>query len=86
MIIGFFGGIILGIIFFGGLYWSVNQLAKVRYPAVLMIASAFVRMGILLFGIFLLADNNIKNMLSIVVGIILVKVVMIFTVQKKSVS
>ncbi|MBV1757055.1 MAG: ATP synthase subunit I [Dethiosulfatibacter sp.] len=84
MIVGFLGGILLGIIFFGGLYWSVNQLTKVRYPAALMIVSALVRMGIILFGVYLLADNNIKNILAILIGIILVKVIMIFTVQKKS--
>jgi F1F0 ATPase subunit 2 len=86
MVVGFIGGILLGIIFFGGLYWSVNQLSKVRYPAVLMIVSILVRMGILLLGVYLLADNSIKNVLAVVVGIILVKVIMIFKVQKKSVS
>jgi len=83
MIVGFIGGILLGIIFFGGLYWSVNQLTKVQYPAALMIVSALVRMGIILFGVYLLADNNIKNVLAILIGIILVKVIMIFIVQKK---
>ncbi len=85
MFVRLIGGILLGIIFFGGLYWSVNQLSKVRHPAVLMIVSAFVRMGILLFGIYLLADSNIKNIFAILIGVILVKVVMVFTVQKKSV-
>ena len=85
MIVRFIGGILLGIIFFGGLYWSIKQLSKAKYPAILMSISALVRMGVLIVGIYLLSDNNIKNILSILLGVILVKIVMIFTVQKNSV-
>jgi len=86
MILGFIGGIFLGFIFFGGLYWSVNKLPEVKYPAVLMITSALVRMAILLAGIYFIAGNDIKKILSILLGVVLVKIVMIFTVKNKSAS
>jgi len=85
MIFGFFGGVFLGIIFFGGLYWSVNKLPKVKHPAFLMIVSALVRMVILITGIYFIAGNDIKKILSTLGGVIIVKIIMIFTVQKKSV-
>ena len=86
MIFGFIGGIFLGIIFFGGLYWSVNKLPKVKHPASLMIVSALVRMIILITGIYFIAGNDIKKILSILGGVILVKIIMIFTLQKQSVK
>lgn len=85
MVFGFIGGIFLGIIFFGGLYWSVNKLTKVKRPAFLMIISALVRMSILIGGIYFIAGDDIKKILSILGGVVLVKIIMILTVQKKSV-
>jgi len=86
MVFGFIGGIFLGIIFFGGLYWSVNKLPKVKHPALLMVISVLIRMIVLISGIYFLSGNDIKRILSTLGGVILVRIIMIFTVQKKSAS
>ncbi len=84
LILGFLGGIVLGLVFFGGLYWSVNQLPTVKYPGLLMMASMFVRMAILLTGLYFLMAGDIKHLLAAVVGVMLVKFVMIARVRKHS--
>ncbi len=82
MVVGFFGGVVLGFVFFGGLYWSVNQLPRVKYPGLLMAASMLVRMAVLLTGLYFLMAGNIKNLLAAVVGVMLVKFVMIARVRQ----
>ncbi len=77
MILGFIGGSVLGILFFGGLYWSVNQLPKAKHPGLLMTASLMVRMAILLTGLYFLMAGDIKNLLAAVAGVMLVKFAMI---------
>lgn len=84
MILGFLGGVVLGILFFGGLYWSVNKLPEVKHPGLLMMASLLLRMAILLAGLYLVMRGDIKNLLAAVVGVMLVKFVMIARVQKKT--
>ena len=83
MVVGFFGGFVLGLVFFGGLYWTIQQLPTVRHPSLLMAASMLVRMAVLLAGLYFLMAGGIKNLLAAVVGVMLVKVVMIARVRPK---
>lgn len=84
MAVGFMGGVLLGIVFFGGLYWSVQMIGRVKYPGPLMAVSAIVRMAVLLLGIYFLGGNDINRFLSVMAGVVLVKFLMIFIVGKKS--
>lgn len=45
-------GLGLGIIYFGGLWWTVQRLPKVRYPLLLVWGSFLGRMGISLLGFY----------------------------------
>lgn len=83
MIIAFLGGIILGFIFFGGLYWSVRNLSTVKYPAFFMIASIILRMAILLIGFFFLINGDYKNLLAALIGVLFVRFVMVFNLQER---
>jgi F1F0 ATPase subunit 2 len=82
VILGFIGGIALGLVFFGGLYWSVNQLPRAKNPGLLMMASMLVRMAILLAGLYFVMAGELKNLLAAVVGVMVVKFVMIAWVRK----
>ncbi|MEN1760867.1 ATP synthase subunit I [Anoxynatronum sibiricum] len=84
MILGFLGGMGLGLVFFGGLYWSVNQLPTAKHPGFLMVASMLVRMAILLTGLYFLMAGDIKNLLAAVAGVMLVKFMMIAKVRQNS--
>lgn len=83
MVVAFFGGVVLGVVFFGGLYWSVNQLPSIKYPGLLMVVSMLVRMAILLTGLYFLMAGEIKNLLAAVAGVMLIKFVMIARVRQK---
>jgi F1F0 ATPase subunit 2 len=84
MVIGFVGGMLLGLVFFGGLYWTVQKIGTVKYPGPLMLISAVGRMVMLLLGIYFLGGNDMKQFLAVLAGVILVKFLIILSVRKKS--
>lgn len=76
--IEFIIGIILGIIFFGGLYLTVLKMKKVRNPKMLMVVSFILRMAVLLGGLFYVSRNGYKGILFALFGIILLRFIMIY--------
>ena len=80
--IEFFIGVILGIIFFGGLYWTIQRLAEAKHPALLMTLSLLLRMAILLGVLFYVAKGGYQGILFALLGMILVRVVMTFKIKK----
>lgn len=77
MILAFIVGALLGAVFFGGLYLTVRKLNSVKYPALLMMLSLVLRLVILAGGIYLIMDGEIRNLLSAMAGVLLVRFVMI---------
>lgn len=43
-------GVVVGVVFFGGLAWTVSRLADARMPGRLVMASLAVRMGVAALG------------------------------------
>jgi len=82
MLIAFIVGVLAGILFFGGLYLTVKKLTTMKYPALFMMLSLIVRLVILAGGIYLIMDGGIRNVLSAMAGIILVRFVMIAKLGK----
>lgn len=82
MIVAFIVGVFVGSLFFGGLYLTVKKLTSLKYPALFMMLSLIVRLVILAGGIYLIMDGGIKNVLSAIAGIILVRFVMIAKLGK----
>jgi len=80
--IGFFVGIILGIVFFGGLYLTIGKLPESKRPSVLFLLSFVLRMAILLGGIYFLSMRGYKEVLFALLGILLIKFAMIFAVKR----
>ncbi|WP_319467655.1 ATP synthase subunit I [uncultured Trichococcus sp.] len=70
MAIAFLGGMFLGVLFFGGLLLTVRLLVRVRYPAVLMLGSLMLRLGILFGGLYLLKDGSYLNLPLALLGIL----------------
>ena len=77
MIQAFIVGVIGGFLFFGGLYLTVNKIGTVKYPALLMILSLFIRLAGLTEGLFLIAEVGIKNLLASMAGILIVRLLLI---------
>lgn len=84
MIVSFLVGLVLGVIYFGGLYYSTKKFNTVKSPALFMVISFIIRMGILVLGFYYLTKTDYKNVLLGLVGVILVRYIMIFKAKEPS--
>ena len=82
-------GVILGVIYFGGLWWTVRRLQAVPYPMAFFLASFILRVGVALAGFFFVTTYRwdleglartppaLSRLAAALVGFILVRVVLL---------
>ena len=63
-------GLLLGAVFFGGLWWTVKKGVSAQYPALLFFGSALVRMGVALAGFYFVSGGQWKRLLACLLGFI----------------
>lgn len=63
-------GIALGILFFGGLWFTVKKMVHSKRPAVWLLSSFFLRVGVTLVGFYFVGAGNLQALLICLVGFI----------------
>lgn len=76
-------GIVLGTVHFGGLYFTVQKMNKVKYPSLFVGVSFLLRMALLLGTFYYLLRGDYTDILYALAGVILIRFIMIFTVKSK---
>ena len=71
----FLGGLMLGAIFFGGLWWTVLKGVSARQPALWFSASLLLRTGITLAGFYFVADSDWKRLIICLSGFIIARLI-----------
>ena len=80
MIIALISGIILGMIFFGGLWFTVKKTVGSSYAAIWILSSSLTRTVIVLTGFYFVGQGNWQQLLLAVSGFIAARfLVMWFT-------
>lgn len=69
-VFAFGGGILLGLFFFGGLWWTVKKCVSTKNPPAWFLGSLFLRMVIVITGFYFIGRNNWKSMLFCLSGLI----------------
>ena len=64
------GGALLGVWFYGGLWWTARRVPGMRHPALLVLGSLVVRTVVTLAGFYLLMDGDIRRLAATLVGFI----------------
>ena len=80
----FLVGMGTGIVYFGGLWWTVRQLPFVRQPALLTIGSFLVRTGISLTAFYLASEGHWERILISLLGFIIVRGLLVRRVRPVS--
>ncbi|GAB2784284.1 ATP synthase subunit I [Rhabdobacter roseus] len=75
------GGLVLGGLYFGGLWLTVKKALTARYPALWLLPSYVLRIGMALAGFYWLSAGAWPRLLVCVAGFLLVRVVSIRWVQ-----
>ena len=73
LLLSFLGGGVMGVVYFGGLWYTVRQLPGTNRPALLLIGSFALRLGLLLTAVYLIANAHWSYLLSALVGVLLAR-------------
>ena len=68
-------GLLLGAIFFGGLWWTVRKGASSEQPAFWFLGSLLLRMSIALAGFYLVSGGHWERLLVCLVGFVIARLV-----------
>lgn len=67
-------GIALGIVFFGGLWWTVQRAGRSSKPALWFVGSLLVRVSIVMIGFYLVGAGQLLQIGMCLVGFVLARV------------
>ncbi|MCJ7592459.1 MAG: ATP synthase subunit I [Woeseiaceae bacterium] len=70
-------GVLLGVIFFGGLWWTVQKLVSSKRTAFWLFGSLLLRTGITLIGFYFIAHGHFDRLLVCLLGFIIARYVVI---------
>lgn len=71
----------LGVIFFGGLWWTVRKVVSSRQPALWLLGSLFARTGVVLAGLYLVSSGDWRRLAACLVGFVAARIVVTRFVQ-----
>lgn len=70
-------GMVLGAVYFYALWVTIRRLPQARHPALLLLASALLRLGMLFTGLyFVTAGGHWEPLLAAVAGVILSRILL----------
>lgn len=64
-------GVLLGTMFFGGLWWTVRQGVSAKRPALWFLGSLLLRTGIVLAGFYFVAGDHWERLLLCLLGFVI---------------
>ena len=67
-------GLVLGAIFFGGLWWTVRKGLSSPHPAVWFLGSLVARMSIALVGFYYVGQGNGMRLMACLLGFIIARI------------
>jgi F1F0 ATPase subunit 2 len=75
-------GVLLGLVFFWGLWVTVNRIKAAGHPAILMLGSMLLRFALVLAAFYLLARyGGWEHLLAAVAGFTLLRIFLVWRVQ-----
>jgi F1F0 ATPase subunit 2 len=68
-------GLLLGAIFFGGLWWTVRKGISSKSPALWFLGSMVLRMGIVLAGFYFIGRGDWQRLVVCLLGFIIARII-----------
>jgi F1F0 ATPase subunit 2 len=80
--LAFLSGVLLGAIFFGGLWWTVRRGLLSPIPALWFSASSLIRIGVALGGFYTVSQGEWRRLLACLLGFFLARIVVMQASRK----
>ena len=77
-------GILLGVVFYGGLWLTVRHAMATRRPALWVSASMLLRMGAALAGLYVAGRGDLERLLVCLVGFLMARAVVSWSTRLRS--
>lgn len=77
IIFALIAGLLLGTLFFGGLFLTVKKMTTVKNPGLLFLSSMFLRVAIALTGFYFVSVGNWQRLLICLLGFIVARFIVI---------
>jgi len=68
-------GVLLGGVFFVGLWWTVRKVVSSKHPALWLLGSALLRMSIALAGFYFVAHGHWERLLVCLLGFVTARLI-----------
>jgi F1F0 ATPase subunit 2 len=75
LVIASAAGLLVGALYFAGLWWAVRRLVHTRHATIGLFASTLVRLLLLLGALFWIMDGRWQRLLAAVAGVIVARAV-----------
>jgi len=75
LVLALIEGVVLGAIFFGGLWWTVRKCVSAKQPALLFFGSGLLRMTVVLVGFYFVARGHWERLLVCLLGFVIARVI-----------
>ncbi len=72
----------LGVLFFGGLWWTVRKVVSSSHSMVWLLASFVVRMAVTVAGFYFVGDGHWQRLLAALLGFVVARIVVTRVTQK----
>ncbi len=74
-------GMLLGGLFFGGLWWTVGKCLTSPHPAQWMLASGLIRMSVTLAGFYFVSGGQWQRLMACLVGFIIARLIVTWLIR-----
>jgi F1F0 ATPase subunit 2 len=74
-------GVMLGAIFFGGLWWTIRQGISSAQPALWFLISLLLRMGIVLAGFYFASNGHWQRLLLCLFGFVIARPIVTYLLR-----
>ncbi len=73
LVLAWVAGVLLGAVFFGGLWWTVRKGVSSRRPALWFFGSLLLRVSIVLAGFYLVSAGHWERLLACLLGFVIAR-------------
>ena len=75
--LAFLAGALLGVLFFGGLWWSIQKGVVSDRPALWFLGSLLLRTGLILAGFYFVSQGHWSRLVACLVGFLIARIIVV---------